>query len=306
MYESILVPLDGSDFGDTALPLAVAMARRSGARLHLVHVRPTFPPLWSALPQYESERAKADRSAREYLAQTADDVSEQLNESVSFELLEGSIAEAIDRYAVAQRISVIVMTTHGRAGMQRAWLGSVADEMIRRVTPPILLIRPSARGRQARPRVPRSVLVPLDGSPQSETILPHALKLAALRDATITLLHVVEPIFVMGDEGMAMTPLHFQTDVTATREKHGQEYLAGVAARLAADGHTVETAVIGEVDAATAILTHAGTIGADVIALSTHARSGWERLAVGSVADKVVRGGRGPVLVFRPEPRPAR
>jgi nucleotide-binding universal stress UspA family protein len=300
MFRSILVPLDGSDFGETALPLAIGLARHSGARLHLLHVRPELPPLWSALPQRDTPlRESADRSARQYLGRVCDDVSNEINESVSFDLVDGPVPEAIADYAGRHGIDLIVMTTHGRGGLQRAWLGSVASDLIRRSTPPLLLIRPSTRGRRARPRVPRSVLVPLDGSAESESVLPHALELAGVRDATVTLLHIIEPIFLLGDEGLGLTPVALEAGATADRIERGRTYLAGVADRLAAEGHAVRTEVLNDVDPPGAILRYAGEHGSDVIAMSTHGRSGLARLAAGSVSDKVVRGGRLPVLLSR-------
>ena len=79
-----------------------------------------------------------------------------------------------------------------------------------------------------------------------------------------------------------------------------EAYLAAMAARLRAAGHTVETVVVADHDPARAILREAHARGAEVVALSTNARSGLARLRLGSVADKLVRGGSCPTLVLRP------
>jgi nucleotide-binding universal stress UspA family protein len=300
MYESILLPVDGSPFGEVARPAAVSLAKRTSARLHIVHVRggmvAVLPatgglqPVWG--PQGEA-------AARVYLDSVAERAALDLGESVSFSLLDPPVVMALCDYSRAHDISLIVMSTHGRSGLSRAWLGSVAAGVIREAAVPVLLVRPRKGG--ARPGTAlrmRRILVPLDGSPAAEAILPHASALGKLTGGTLLLVHVVEPWFRIGD-AVLVPATNVDEEETAQRRASAQVYLERIAASLRTDGVTVGVAVV-EGEAVHAIQDTATAQKADLIALATHGRTGWQRLAMGSIADKVVRASNLPVLVFRP------
>ena len=103
-----------------------------------------------------------------------------------------AVASALAAHARASHAQLVVLTTHGRGGFERAWLGSVADEMSRVSPVPILLVRPEPAKAPGRFR---RILVPLDGSPLAEAILDHAIRIARLEpEAEIVLLDVVQPI----------------------------------------------------------------------------------------------------------------
>lgn len=139
------------------------------------------------------------------------------------------------------------------------------------------------------------VLVPLDGSAVAEAILPFVERIAGPLDAQVLLVRVVEPIvaavaLASGEVGGADTLLHQQ--LAAKR------YLEGLADRLAAKGLRVRTvAALGT--PATELIALAGAEKADLIAMTTHGRSGVRRLLFGSVAEQVLRGASVPVLLFR-------
>lgn len=300
MYTSILVPLDGSPFGEAALPAAMALAKRSGARLHLVHVHAAsadgegglggLPRGWAA---------EAERAARAYLDEVVARTADDMGESVSFGLLKAPVAAAVGEYARTNGITLLVMSTHGRRGLSRMWLGSVAAGIIREAPAPVLLVRPRKTG--ARPGASlriRHILVPLDGSRTSEGIVASAAALGKLTGASLTLLHVVEPAFRLG-EAILVPATEYDPGLTERRIAEAEAYLNRLAVRLRGDGLTVDT-VVREGEAVTSVLDEAKAKGSDLIALATHGRSGWQRLAFGSVADKIVRTSTLPVLVRRP------
>src|SRR5512140_1097579 len=149
MYRSILVPLDGSAFREHALPLAAGIARRSGARLRLVHVHdrevepelPTFTPY-----RFEGlDAVFADRRTAAEEGDYLDQVTTRLREGTSLELsatvLGGKLAGALEQFVQGSDGDLLVMTTHGRGPLGRLWLGSVADTLVRRAGKPVLLIR---------------------------------------------------------------------------------------------------------------------------------------------------------------------
>ena len=139
MYRSLLVPLDGSAFAEHALPLALSIARRAGASVNVVQVHVPFTPLYadSMSPgTYEAE-AKVLEQERAYLDGIAKRLASISSVPVTSALLEGEVvAETLNGHAAAAEADLIVMTTHGRGPLSRFWLGSVADEMVRRATTP--------------------------------------------------------------------------------------------------------------------------------------------------------------------------
>jgi nucleotide-binding universal stress UspA family protein len=299
MYASILVPLDGSAFGEAALPAATAIGRRSGARLHIVHVRGTTTTM-SGLPGLAAGWSpEAESAARSYLDGVADRTAEDLGESVSFALLDGPVPEGLRDYARAQGISLIVMSTHGRRGLSRAWLGSVAAGVIRDTPAPVLLVRPRKGGARPGPLLRISqVLVPLDGSILAEAIVAPAADLCKLVGAAMTLAHVVEPAFKVG-EAILVPAVDQDPQAHAHMETEARGYVARIAAGTRATGLEVNEQVVSG-EAVHSLLDLARELSVDLIALATHGRTGWQRLAFGSVADKIVRTSDIPMLVLRP------
>src|SRR5688572_17785631 len=141
MYKTVVVPLDGSALSEQAVEPAVALCRRWAARLHLVHVRTLAKPGNDA----DHERAHFDS--------TCERASDALGESVSFAIIEDeeprlrggshaySIARQIETYAESNDIELIVMATHGRGGLGRAWFGSTTDALLRISAMPLFLVR---------------------------------------------------------------------------------------------------------------------------------------------------------------------
>jgi nucleotide-binding universal stress UspA family protein len=213
-------------------------------------------------------------------------------------VLDDPVAGALQTYAVAHDIGLVVMTTHGRGAFSRFWLGSVADTLVRCAPTPILLIRPHEipPDLAQQPEI-KHILIPLDGSALAERILPPATALGALMGAAFTLLHVI-----------ALDAAGYATDWPTARSEAGalaalradaQTYLDRVAERLGAQSLVVHTAVIGG-HPAPAILEYARDHAIDLVALATHGRSGAARIVLGSVADKTLRGATTPILLYRP------
>jgi nucleotide-binding universal stress UspA family protein len=302
MTRDILVPLDGSTFSEHALPVALDLARRTGARLHLVQVHEPMTGLLSAegAATIDARWEGALRAQeQEYLQSLAGTCEERAGISPVIELLEGAVVPALAAYAAEVGAGQIVMTSHGRGGISRVWMGSIADALVRRAAVPVLLVRPKEdRVEWERGLAARHVLVPLDGSELAEGILEPAARLGALTGARFTLLRIVLPLpFVVPPAGVGAT--WSETGATESREA-AAKYLAAVARPLQEQGVQVELATLFHTSPALGILDYAATHAADMIAMATHGRGGWSRVALGSVADKVMRGTMMPVLVYRP------
>ena len=306
MLRRILTPLDGSAFAEQALPVAGAIARRAGAALTLVRVH--HPLLYGdliAVPRWEEEERRSEET---YLHQMAARTEECFSVRVGTAVLEGpGVVEAIREYVRDHDFDLVVMSTHGRTGFSRAWLGSVADGVVRHLTRPVLLVRAVDRPSTVeleddRDRVFERVLVPLDGSPAAESILPHVADLASAFGSRILLLRLVQPVVTESADYALEYPIHSRaTDAAATEREveSATEYLRSIRRRFGEE-HGLETSIdVRVVDRlASAIPKFASECEADLVALATHGR-GASRLIVGSVADKVIRAGPGAILIQR-------
>lgn len=306
----ILLPLDGSALGEHALPTALAIARASGAKVHVVHV---FAPLatYVHVPGLFDYRASVDAAfradGRAYLHGVAARVAAAVNVDVVFDFLEveaaspfgetDSVVERLLEVVAGRGIGLIVMTTHGRGGLSRAWLGSVADRIIRSATAPVLLVHPRARPHATAAQLFKHVLVPLDGSELAAQIVPHAVALGALEEARITLLRVVIPQLAIAKPAPVA---RIDVKDLARKRAEAEDYLATTAEPLRLQGLAMETAIIADQRPARAILNQTKQHAADLIAMATHGHGGVKRIMLGSVADKVVRGASTAVLLHRP------
>jgi nucleotide-binding universal stress UspA family protein len=302
---SILVPLDGSEFTEHALPTALTLARRPGASLHLVRVYVPLAGVYGehALPYDEALDRELMKRAQDYLDGVVARLSTVAGVQARAVLLEGSIAHTISAHAAAVGADLFVMTTQGRGPLARFWLGSVSDELVRQADIPVLLVRPQAAAPDlSRPPDFGCVLIPLDGSRLAEQVLEPVLALDAGTQRQYTLLRVVMPMAQLnyGSTVAAYKALEQLQELDQAESTRAREYLEQLAARFRARSFTVNTRVIVNDRPATAILDDAAAHRADLIALATHSQGGLKRLMLGSVADKVLRGAEAAVLVYRP------
>jgi len=301
MFTKLLIPLDGSRLAEQALPTATQLASAMKADLDLVavHPRPNAVATQGTIDRSIKSWSDADR----YIEQRASALEAKTRLAVTHIVPAGEPVECICARAADVGADLIVMTSHGRTGFSRFWMGSVADGVVRRSSIPVLMLR-ALEEQDATPaaRQFRRILVPLDGSKLAEEALGPAGDLAIALDADVVLLHVVHPVpLVNVDFEMAWSgPM--ATDDAATRLLMNQSraYLARIGTRLGERGVkrvTEHVSLAG--NTATAIIALAKERQVDAIAMSTHGR-GVSRLVMGSVADKVMRGSDLPLLIHRP------
>lgn len=300
MRRKILVPLDGSDFAELALPPALSLVERTGGELHLATAASTAPAVSFDETEdglvegwFEEERGRA----RNYLEDVKDRISAAADVPVHTRVLSGSPAPALDEHIRDAGLDMVVMTTHGRPPLERFWLGSVADGLVRRAPCPLLLWRSESEAADlsARPS-PLRIVVPLDGSALSETILPEASALARALGGRLHLVSVLSP-----PPPLASPYLPHQAEEEHRKEirrENLRNYLEEKRDELRSRDVEADVEVLMERDAAEAILEHAADVDADLVAMSTRGRGGAARLLVGSVADKVIRGASVPVFVI--------
>jgi nucleotide-binding universal stress UspA family protein len=300
-FRSILVPLDGSPFAEQAVPLASRIAQRSGGKLRLafVHKLPAAPVDSAAAKLFTSIETVTRKAERAYLRGIQAKLREGGIRLSSAVTLTGEPGPALAQYAQEMAIDMVVMATHGRGGIRRAWLGSVADHLIRHLEVPVLLVRPTEGAAPQGGLGAGRILVPLDGSPLAEEALDAGAALARIWDTELSLLQVVRPVLPSPDPGLP-DPSAYDEELTEMCRTQAQDYLDDVVERLRARGlRSTGVAVVGwsTVDS---ILDVARPERVALVVLATHGRGGLRRLALGSVADKLVRGADVPVLVYRP------
>jgi nucleotide-binding universal stress UspA family protein len=296
MYKRIVVPLDGSELAEAALPYAEELAARLGSGITLIHV-------------YESDDEKHHRMPELYIQKMVETTKRGVKKRLpagrkegvqaGSALLAGHTAEQIVDYADREGAGLIVMATHGRSGIRRWVLGNVASKVARAAKMPVFLIRIDSAPPQAKAgTLLNKVLLPLDGSKQSESAVPQVEELAQGLGAEVVLLHVIAPTYhVYSIPGESVEMTFTPEDMERFRAK-SRQYLETVAEAFKRRGISTTTEVaIGR--AADEIMRLSEEMSPDLIAMSTHGRSGIGRWAFGSVADKVLHASNTPVLLVR-------
>jgi len=304
MQSKILVPLDGSPLAETVLPRAAAWARATSGVVLLTRVSapsmvapPTAWTIPAPLIGYEDTLHDMDL-ARDYLTDVALRLK-QAGVEVETTGLDGDPAAAILAYVDEHpEVTLIAMATHGRSGLSRWVLGSVAEKVLHAAPVPLLLVRPDGTAEPAPAQAGiRTILVPLDGSIFAEQALESAYGIARATSASLLLVSVlpVPDDMAATDGGLTPAPVleQYQADVAQLTS-----YLEQQAQQLRMAGMVVETQIVNG-RPADAILRAEAEARADLIVMATHGRSGLQRLWLGSVAMKVVQGATLPVLLVR-------
>lgn len=303
MLRSLLVPLDGTRFSERALPLAEGIAQATGASLHLAHVHVPHPPeallsspsfVWEGGDLDElDQRDQAGEQA--YLDSLADRVRKAASTPVDTALLQGEIMGSLQKYATRVHADAVILSTHSRTGMRKAWMGSVAEALIKAGDLPVLAIHAEEADGRGEPIRVRNVLLPLDGSELSEVIIPHAVELATAFGARVTVLQVVSSQFPDGNGMVPALPQQWTDALDA-----GEEYLRKVTRRIKARGLQADPVVLAHPRPSQAIIDVAREMEADVIAMATHGYTGVRRALFGSTTEAVLRNAHLPVLIKRP------
>ena len=307
MFRTIVVPLDGSPLAEHAIATATMLAERADAEIVLARAHQLM--VHDLGDQLALEQAMREE-AQDYLDRTAQGIHSEIGLTPRTVILDGPPAPAICEFARGQKTPLLVLSTHGRTGFSRAWMGSVADAIVHNASMPVLMLRPEEApdGVLEPLGVFHRMLLPVDGSGYSEQVVPHAMALAELTGAQVLLVEVVKPVFTPAfmpamEYTMAnVPPEEYAADATASLVERAADYVSSLAVKLRLQYAMldIQTEVRTDASPARAILDTASAQGSDVVAMTTHGR-GMRRLMIGSVADKILRGGPRALLVVRPE-----
>jgi len=325
MFTTLLVPLDGSRRAEAALLLAARLAHQSGATLVLVRVVSVLSEYWptigTAYPSLTESAVEADLAeASAYLEDVAS-TRELAGLCVKTAVHYGPVVPTILSVATSYASDLIVLSSHGSAGMIHWMMGSVAEKIARHATLPVLVVREGGLPSEADPNQPLRMLVPLDGSQSAQAALePGAALLDALalpgQHTSLHLARVCQPF---------STPNRF-----LDREWQDEEVLVRARESLRSTVERIQTgdlapgisqrclpvtwSVIYDMDVARALVGMAEQGGetqstddaarCQLIAMSTHGRSGFQRWMLGSITERVLHATTLPILIVRP-PAPA-
>lgn len=326
MFERILVPLDGSERAERALPVAARLARASGGSLTLLRIATgAINAAWSTMesPMLMQEAIEAERArAAAYLAQIVAS-PELAGIDVHTHVQSGVPAQRILDVAHEYQVDLIILGSHGETGLKRWMLGSVAQHVTRQSPAPVLVLH--ERGGvpthlSPEDTQPVRILVALDGSPLAEAALaPAAYLSAALSAPARGALHLarVLPLHALAETD----PKGIVPAVRKQAEMQARAYLDLITRRLcegelASLGLQVTSSVTIQGDVAETLIGMAETgafleggepfHGCYVLALATHGRSGVERWVMGSVTERILGATILPLLIVRPRKTDAR
>jgi len=270
MYDTILVPTDGSDVAGVAAAQAVALAERFGAEVHALYVR----------EDAADERGEVATAAAAEQAAAADVAA-----TTAVVDADGPVHRTILDYADDHGVDCIVMGTHGRTGLDRYVLGSVAERTLRASSVPVVTVHEDTVVDEELD----AILVPTDGSDVAEAAAAHAVDLATVTGASIHVVHVVDVGVLPAEEsGVLLDEL----------QRAGQRALESVIDRAeAADVSSVQASVLSG-SPYRAIVDYAESEDIDLVVMGTHGRTGFDRYLLGSVTERVVRLSDRPVLTL--------
>lgn len=300
MYKKILVPLDGSPSAEQVLPLAHALAAKLPLAVELLGVVDTVELArgLATIERFYMTSVVADETRRieEYLAAVEKTFS---GSAVTNTVAEGHAAELIIANAAADKTTLIAMASHGRSGLKRFLLGSVAEKVLRGAANPLLLVRSTEEVKAAGAALLRSIVVPLDGSELAESVLPTVVELAHKLELEIILLRAYAIPYGAYTAGEGFyDPVNLEALLTRLRQET-IDYLERKTAKLKREGCEKVSYVAREGLSADEIIKIAGATADSLIAMCSHGYSGVKRWVLGSVTETVVRHARNPVLVLR-------
>jgi nucleotide-binding universal stress UspA family protein len=276
-FEKLVVPLDGSKLAEVALPYAEELAAKMYSKMILLSVLQS-----EGAHEYQKHHTYSTKVINVTKRHIEKYLEKSERQSIYVETVTrvGNPAEGILDYIGNGNGKLVVMATHGRSGISRWAVGSVADKVVRATTEqPLMLIR----AKNSRPdirekRILKKALVPLDGSKESEAVIPYITGIACDLQMEVTLLQAV----------------HKKNQIYAD----AAAYLQNWCHQLEDEGITTKYEVkVGA--AADQIIDRADELAIDVVAMSTRGQTAMSTWSLGSVAQKVLLGGNTPLLLIR-------
>lgn len=283
MYDSILLPVDGSEHTAKIVHHAAELAQWAEATIQVVFVADTTQ---DSVTVVDGTVVDALEQEGETIVADVAETLETLGVEHGTDVVQGSPAPTIVDYAERYDYDLIVLPTHGRTGISRYLLGSVTEKVVRLSDVPVLTARIQPDEQLTFPY--ENILIPTDGSPASTAATRHGLALAATLDATVHVLSVVDDSSLGPDVRSALSADELEHPATEAVEDvvtEADEYdLAHVQTYVE---HGPPAEVIRE---------HIETSEIHAVVMGSSGRRGVDRILLGSVAEKTVRSAPVPVI----------
>jgi len=290
----MLLPLDGSELAETALPYIRDLSNQIGSEIYLLHVCPTEHQYYTHMHQIYLNTIAGD--LRNSIKESYPDIQEP---KVFYEVISGDPVKVIFDYVKRKDISLVVATTFGTSGLGKLALGNVADKLLRGLGIPTLLVRIPETTDAVEKRIIRMILLPVDMSEASKTAVPYALELAKKLNASITLFSMAQTVYSQNLDAVGPGVGANWDEIDKATEKYIDENLKSIENEILAAGVQVtHTSYLG-IDAGYEILEMEKRVQPDLVVMATRGRSPVTRWAFGSVAEKVLREGSKPLLLIK-------
>jgi nucleotide-binding universal stress UspA family protein len=295
MVKHILVPLDGSNLAESALPAAAYLAGRLHSRVTLLHVIEVNAP-----KEIHGEKHLTDPDeARRYLLELARShfqhgikVETHVHKEKVQNVAKSIISHSRDEFAP----DLIVLSAHGHGGLRDLFMGNIAQQVLTSGRVPILLIDVPESGCKDCFEI-KTILLPIDGNPQHELAFSNGMQLAKACQAGVVLITVIPTLTSLKGE-KAATSIFLPGAVNLALEQAEEEassYVEDHLQQLEKAGVSA-TSVIVRGDPASQIANAAKTADVDLIILGTHTKSGSDAFWSASVASKISKLSQKPIL----------
>jgi nucleotide-binding universal stress UspA family protein len=302
MYTRMLIPLDGSKLAENVLPYARTLARALELRIDLLSVVDSMDFARTAnaghVRDFDPLIEAATQEGNRYLEGIARSLG---GTKVSYAVENGVADKIIIDSAASDKGTLIAMATRGRSGIHRWVMGSVAEKVLRGATNPLLLVRGDEEGKSEGEATLKSIVVPLDGSKLAESVLPRAVDLAKKLSLKIVLTRAYQIPLSAAYAGAEAPYIPNQDALLNLVRDEASAYLDEKVNELHQNGIDKVSSILSVGSGADEIIDLARSTPDNLIAMSTHGRSGVKRWVLGSVTEKVVRHSDDPVLVVRAE-----
>ena len=300
MFEKILVPLDRSSLAECVLPHVVAVARALDSQVILLHILSPSDRQGGlrAVDPLDSQLRRAE--AESYL----EGVRTRLQDAgvaAQTKVLDGDAAEQILAFARENQIGLAILSSHGQSGLSGWNVSSVVQKVIMRAPISLMIVRAyqPAQSDLAGLRY-RRLVVPLDGSPRAESVLPLAATLARASEAQILMAHVVQRPQMPRRTPPSQEDSDLADRIVERNRSEAEQYLEVVRSQL--PPAAVETRLLISNHAAVALHELAEQEDADLVLLCAHGYSGELRWPYGGLAASFVAYGSSPLLIFQDAP----
>ena len=305
MFDTILVPLDGSQLAECVLPHIVAIARSFDAEITLLRMLEKNQANASAqlfdLLNWQINKTEAAL----YLAKTKARFRESSIRARTT-VLEGLVAEGITEYAQNQGMKLIILSSHGRNGLTQWGISSVAQKIILSAPTSVLIVRAhqyeAHSDELSETPVYQRILVPLDGSQRAENVLPIITQLAHIHKSQIHLVQVVQTPEMARQMPPAPEDIDLSNRVVARNREEAGHYLEQVKSRSYLEGIAVQTHLITSDNAAVALHQLGEQEHIELVALSAHGYSGNHQWPYGSMVNNFIMYSKVPLLIVQDLP----